>query len=367
MTKRRKPWSGILGFKKPQPIFETGPVPKSTEEAALIRAAISDFGPSGPRQYYADWLNQSGDLERAAVVAATLSAFETGDINDLTNLPPDNSWSRLLAVPLLKTLIRSTTGLSEFNHLKARILPHLEPALSLDYSLMEEDPPLGTSRLWGLPDLSPDTVWPTLSDCSDEFGGLDELPPDYPCGFVGQFAWANLKGTVFGEDLPEKGGLSIFGFTEVHNLGIMETVLRPWDPDSELERRSAPQPLLEDVYGEGTNSPQPPHMITVTDVLSLPDATDGPFHETLPGFSWNDKHYDLYTACREACGENSFGFGGYLSGTSGSDPSPATDWRRLAVLRIHPDCGVIHLALPKTDFKGGHLENARYVWMDWDG
>lgn len=367
MTKRQNLWSGVPGFKQPQPSFVTGPVSKSREETALIRAALADFGPSGPRRHYADWLNKTGQTERAAVVMATLSAYETGDIDHLTNLPSDNSWSRLLAVPLLKTLIKGTSDLSEFNLMKALILPHLEPALSLDYSLMEKDPPIGTTRLWGLPDLSPDTVWPTLSDCSDEIGGLGELPQNYPCGFVGQFAWADFKGTVFGEDLPDKGGLLIFGFSEVHELGIMETVLRPWDPDAKLDRRLAPEPLLKDIYGNGMNSPQSPHRLTFTDVLSLPDARDGPFQDILPGFSWSDEYYELYEACHEACGENCFGFGGYLSGTSGSDPSPSSDWRRLAVLRINPEAGVLHFAIPKTDLKDGKLDNARYVWMDWDG
>jgi len=183
---------------------------------------------------------------------------------------------------------------------------------------------------------------------------------------MGQIAWRDLKTTVYGQDLPDEGGISIFTFTEVHTLGIVETVIRPWSPEIEVQRRATPERLLGDPYGDGVNGPYEPHAILFREVLSLPDATDGPFKEVLPGFKWGEPDTDLYIVLREACGENCHGLGGYLSATSGKDPSPGVDWMRLLVMRTNPDCGVVHFSIPEADLAKGDITNAAYVWMDWD-
>lgn len=363
----QKNWTGVFGFKLPQPVFNSGPVSRSPEEAGFIRRCIVDFTKNGPRDSYAIWLRQNGDDEKAAILEVSVHAYQDGLIEPFEALPLDTSWSRMLGLPLLRTLIQQTGGGQNYHRLKTLILPHLKPAVAFTYSPMEGVPDIGTSYLWGHPDLAPSDAWPVIADCSDSFGGLAGLPQDFPCAFIGQIGWRDLGKTICGQDLPRHGGVSVFAFTEVNELGIMETVIRPWDTDGPLARRAPPDALNNDPHGEGANGPFQPHTIQITEVLSLPDPTDGPFEEILPGFKWGNPDNDLYFALREACGDNELGVGGYLAGTSGGDPSPGIDWRRLLVTRVTPDCGVIHLGIPSSDLTMGRLDAAQYVWMDWDG
>jgi len=357
----------FLRPEKENPKFQTGPVSSSQVEAQLIRACISDFARDGARQAYLSWLKDEGEVEKAEILQATLTAFETGKLECLTALPVDTSWSRLLGVTLLRALINGCADSDDFHKRKADFLPYLKPALSLEYSPMEAVPEIGSSYLWGQPDLAPADHWPLISECSDTFDGLAELPQDIPCSFVGQIAWKDLGETVLGQDLPNSGGVSVFAFTEVNELGIMETVIRPWAPEGPLERREIDSKYKDDPHGDGTNGPFPAHKIHLTEVLSLPDATDGPFTSVLPGFGWGEPGNDFYFALKDACGENYHGLGGYLAGTSGGDPSPSRDWLRLCVLRVNPDCGVLHFGVPAEDLSSGRLDRVRYVWMDWDG
>lgn len=356
-----------MGSKDPQPVFNSGPVANSQDEAKLIYSCVSDFSDGGPRKIYRDWLSEKGHGEKAAIVDASIQAYGDGKIGSLKNLPLDTSWSRLLGIPVLRTLIEQSPGDQEFHRLKTLILPNLKPALSMDYTVIQDAPAVGSTYLWGSPDLSPEAHWPILSECSDAFGGFEGLLQDIPCSFVGQFAWRDLAPFVLGQDVPETGGVSVFAFTEVNELGIMESVTRVWDPEGPLRRRTVPDGYASDLHGDGANGPFPAHAVQFTEVLSLPDATDEPFASLLPGFGWGEPGNDLYYALQTACGENSHGLGGYLKGTSGGDPSPDTDWLRLCVLRVTPDCGVLHFGIPAADLPAGKLERVRYVWMDWDG
>lgn len=68
-----------------------------------------------------------------------------------------------------------------------------------------------------------------------------------------------------------------------------------------------------------------------------------------------------------ACNENTLGIGGYLKGTSGGDPSPNVSSLRLAILRVNPDCGNVHFAVPVLDLSAGRFDKVEYVWNDFDG
>ena len=364
--KSKKAWSGIFGFKTVQPVFQAGPVAGSPEEAQLIGVSISNFTSDGPRQTYSDWLSKRGETDKANRVLASLEAYETGHAQALGDVSLDDSWSRLMGLPLLRVLIEQTADREMFDYLKVLIFPWLKPALSLDYRPMESEPPVGSSYLWGQPDLEEGVDWALVSELPTEFGGFEAQHQTHPCAFIGQIAWRDFKETVFGQDVPEAGGLSIFAFTETLELGIMEAVIRPWSPESRLSRRAVPQALVDDIHGDGANELHAPHRLRLTEVLSLPDAHDGPFQALFPDCGWNEKYGEIYEALVEACGESCLGFGGYLRGTSGGDPSPDTHWRRVAVMRTTPDCGVLHFALPQTDIKTGRLDDVRYVWMDWD-
>jgi hypothetical protein len=86
----------------------------------------------------------------------------------------------------------------------------------------------------------------------------------------------------------------------------------------------------------------------------------------MPGCGHNEAYCDVYTALMDACEAGDLGFGGYLRGTSGSDPSPDTSFLRLAILPTNPDVGIVHFAIPAEDLKQGRLDRVQYVWNDWD-
>lgn len=337
------------------------------EEEHLYKA-INDFSYDGPRAYYANWLAEQGDEPRSNDVKNTIEAFQRWDVAPLKSLNGSDDWQRMIAVPLLRKFLNGAKQfdrkkMTEFRNL---VFSKLRPALSMSYRPEKIDPPLGTSRLWGLPDLPVGQEWPKIKMASNWYDSEDNLPAEGHCAFLGQFSFEDFASTVLGQELPIQGGFSIFTVTEVHELGIIETLFLPWDNQLELVRYQAPSDLVEDKLGDGTNSPKGVHQVFLKEVLSLPDPTDGPFKKVIPNCSWNETYDDFYYEMMEACGENHLGFGGYLRGTTGGDPSPDVNSIRMAVLRTNPDCGVVHFSIPSEDLSTGELGNVKYVWSDWD-
>jgi hypothetical protein len=135
---------------------------------------------------------------------------------------------------------------------------------------------------------------------------------------------------------------------------------------------------MEDPLGDTTNRPKAPHAISADEDLSLPDASWGPFSEEIPGCKFKEEFYQLYAqllgACQKDAGfngqgipsSNKEGFGGYLRGTTGADPSPDTKALRFAVLPTNPDAGMVHFSIPSAGLKSGDLGSVQYVWCDWD-
>lgn len=230
---------------------------------------------------------------------------------------------------------------------------------------MMSEPEVGVSRLWGLPDLPEDQTWPKTPELSDWYNAKDTLPLENHCAFIGQFSWSDFKDTLYGQDLPKRGGFAVFAYTDA-NYGIVETLTRPWDNTEPLSRPAAPSDLLDDEANDRVNAPAPAHAIELTECLSLPDATSEPFATEIPMCGLNEPFRDTYYCLMEICAGGGMGFGGYLCGTSGDDPSPDTASHRFAVFRTTPDGGIVHLSIPERDVETGILDNVKYVWNDWD-
>lgn len=337
-------------------------------EAAMLLPSIADFSVDGPRSNYADWLTTNGDKERANAVSATIDAYHTLTADAVTSLAGGAHWQRMLAVPLLKVFIDNAQmhPRDEMETLRDLMFANLRPAVSLTYSPMQTEPAIGTSRLWGLPDLPEGEAWPKIAEVSNWYKAKEKLPLENHCAFVGQFAFEDFNGTAFGQDLPASGGFSVFAISEVNALGIVETLVKPWDNTKPLIRRAAPQDLIEDIIGDTVNTPAKAHEIELTECLSLPDATSGPYTSEIPNCGYGEPFSDLYYAVMDQCSNSGLGFGGYLRGTSGEDPSPDTNARRFAVLRTNPDVGIVHFSIPAGDLEKGELGSVRYVWNDWD-
>jgi len=340
----------------------------SPEEAVLLHAAISDFSDRGARSRYADRLAANGDAGRADSVRATIEAYQTLKADGLVDLAGNPDWQKMIAIPLSKVFISNSEfyPANRLNSFRDLLFARLRPAVSLKYALMDGEPAIGTSRLWGLPDLQVDQAWPRIAEASNVFSAREKLPLEDHCAFIEQFSFRDFKDTLFGQDLPANGGFSIFSITDL-NIGVVETLVRPWDNTQPLSRRAAPPELIADKIGEQVNSPSPPHEIELTECLSLPDASSGVFAAEIPLCGWGEAFYDAYPGLLEQCNGHVMGFGGYLKGTSGDDPSPDTDARRFAVLRTNPDAGLVHFSIPSDDVGQGRLGRVQYVWNDWDG
>ena len=208
---------------------------------------------------------------------------------------------------------------------------------------------------------------PRLANCRIGSVSRQSCHRNKTAQFIGQIAFGDMQGTVLGQELPVLGGFAVFAIIEVMKLGIVETLVRPWNNSAKLTRHRAPQDLIEDKLGDSTNGPYPAHAMELKEVLSLPDAADGPFVDEIPGCKHGEEYRELYGNLLHCCDPGIFGFGGYLRGTSGADPSPDTQSLRFAVLRVTPDAGVIHFSVPTADLKQGRLDRVQYVWNDWDG
>ncbi len=206
-----------------------------------------------------------------------------------------------------------------------------------------------------------------MAELSDWFHAKSQLPQGHHCAFIGQFAFGDMQGTVLGQELPTQGGFAMFAITEVYKLGITETLVRPWNNKGAITRRKAPHDLVEDTLGGSCNAPSPPHAIELTEVLSLPWASTEPFSHEIPGCGYRQEFSELYDSLRYVSDAELRGFGGYLRGTTGDDPSPDIHSIRFAVLRVTPSAGVVHFAIPAADLKEGRLDRVQYVWNDWDG
>jgi uncharacterized protein (TIGR02996 family) len=340
----------------------------SPEECKLLRAALADFSRDGARRAYSDWLSARGDEARARVVRATIDAFESLDTSAFNDLRANLCWTRMISIPFLLVLDRARANhdADDLRRFRDLVFPRIRPALSLSYSPCKAEPDVGASYFWGLPDIPEGEAWPRVSSLSDLYSAKAELPHDHPAAFLGQIAFGDLHETVLGQELPRDGGFAVFAITEVWKLGIVETLVRPWNREATLTRCPAPSDLVEDRLGDSVNSPLPPHTIELEETLSLPDATDGLFAHEIPGCALGESYHALYEELRDACGAGVLGIGGHLRGTSGSDPSPGTSYLRLAVLRVTPDTGVVHFAIPAADLMGGRLDAVKYVWNDWD-
>lgn len=348
-------------------VLKVARVCATEQECKLLHEAIADFTSDGPRARYVQWLAATGENERSRLLNASLQAYRSLDASPLQGADADDHWARMIGAPLLRAFIEAGAGHNRKRlvALRDNLIKRLRPALHLSYKKASQEPRVGTSYLWGLPDIPTGEAWPKTVALSDWFHARTKIPQDLHCAFLGQFAFEEMRGTVLGEELPREGGFAVFSITEVNHLGVVETLIRPWNNRAVLERRQPPPDLLEDKLGDTVNAPKPFHVIELTEEISLPDVHHGAYASEVPGCGFQEPFHDVFEAL-EDCTCGVLGFGGYLTGTSGEDPSPDARSLRFAVLRTSPEAGRIHFSIPAHDLEQGRLDRARYVWNDWD-
>lgn len=146
---------------------------------------------------------------------------------------------------------------------------------ALSTAALDDDLPIGSTKLGGRPDLPPDVSWPGWHG--------------HPLAFLGQLNLADLHGFTSAADLPTRGLLSFFydAYEQPWGLGPDETggweVIYLPHPTSDLHRRRAPRSLPE-------ASRFAPCSLHLYEAVSLPPS-DSPLLDAL---DLDDEEWDRY-------------------------------------------------------------------------
>ena len=317
------------------------------------------------RLVYADELDDEGDRLRAEVLRHTVRALE-GDpgaglavhIDELTALHPGGAeWADLVGARALAALPAHEVSPRWW----PLALSTARPCIQLEREAATEPGPVGTSRLFGDPDLPPGFPWPTYRDASSWFGvSSGDVAPDARCRFVGQLSAADLRRSPAGGALPEAGLLSFFAFMEYESLGITEAWVH-WFPDARGFVRT-PHPALDEA-----NHRLPEHRPRLRHALSHPEDADQ--HAALASIA--EQHKEAWEGLRSfAWSQNGdrFGVFGYLQATTGGNPTPDASWQRLICTPTDLE-GIVwnHVAVKVEALGAGRMDPWEVVWADMDG
>ena len=328
---------------------------RATEALRRLVAAPAD---RGLRLRYATLLEEEGDSLRSSVVRETARAIETHHVDGLRDrldaLPGAHAgWARLVGARLIGEMLERDLG-----PFLERWLPLARPALELVMTPGTMPPALGTTRLFGDPDLPRGAKWPTLGDCKR--WELFDLDPAARCQFVGQLDLTTLARSAAACAMPDHGLLSVFAHQEREELGSSSACVLHTPDITDLER--VPHPVTDEA-----NARVPPHAAELIDALTIPELR-GPWASDL-GIAEND--WSLGDAHREvmlASGGDLAGMLGHLRATTGGDPTPDRSWMRLLCLPLAPDQVVFHhLAIRGSDLGAARLDRFELVWVDFDG
>lgn len=329
-----------------------------TGERSLLAEVVANLSDDTSKLVYADWLADRGD-ERAQYLRAFVAASRSMNPADFLPTPgKPEEWLDLIGFRLLEEV--ASANLPE---LKDRVLRLARPALRMKKTEADdEEIPVGSSKLGGLPDLPPDFPWPPGGDChaiyNDDTGGTDRL-----AGFMAQVNFAEIADTQAAKDLPETGVLSFFCFQDIENdnpdaIGAKAILF----PDSKvLVRTPAPKPLTEG------NEEMESRRLTFEETLDLPEPYDGPWSDELKPNPQADSSAQanyrvVLHRLRELNFENMLG---YARATSGADPTPSKQSRHLIVLENAAECW-LHIQLSQDDLAAGDFDKITLNWVDFD-
>ena len=335
-------------------------------ELPYLAAYIENILELDTRTAYIKWLSEQGDIPRASFLSDLSREFaQLGNFFSPNTQGIPNFWAEMVGVSHLFALRQSAGGLSdeEISDIRDHLFKWVRPAITFEYSMMGKEPDIGSSYFWGSPDLDSDTPWPKRGDClhwdDDDCG----LSGDLPCAFIGQINLADFAGTLIGKTLPATGLLSFFAHTETNELGVMsvKTIYTKSLTNLQRQTQSARQ------NSDADNAPHPAYKIHAREILTFPETCDSPWADEFVESGYNGRFYDTYESVRQANNANKIGMLGYHQATTGGDPSPDKNHMRLINIRVTPDAGCIHLSISNEDLKAERFEQAKYVWVDWDG
>ncbi len=326
---------------------------KLTGESEFLSAVVADQNDDAFKLKYAEWLVGQGD-SRGEFLRQLVRAKQTMHRRDLPlrgTLPDD--WIAMVGYDLIQAMITHN-----YPQPQQSILKVARPALSMtQLSATDDDLPVGSTKLGGLPDLPPHVSWPTFGDCTGSYSGMADLSPDesrQPCGFVGQFHCADLARTLAGRGFPEHGLLSLFFICDP-NSG-QDGVRMLYHPDvSNLGRTGPPGDLVE------PNEIKPAYAIGLHETLALP-SRDGPWGEDL-NLTEEQQDYDsdqYYSSL-----VSSSDLLGYFQPTTGGDVTPDKETQHLGSFSL-TDYVRIHLQISHADLAARNFDGVKVVWIDYN-
>lgn len=323
-------------------------------ERPFYEAVVDDLLNEEKRLAYADWLDAQSD-PRGKFLCMFITACQTMkkcDFPAIEHLPQD--WLRMMGYEIIRAMAKQGYPAPQ-----ASILKLARPALLMRRSKAEDnDLPIGSSKLGGLPDLPADFEWPRLRDCTTCYDERGDTYLDAWCGFVGQFNCEDLSQTLAGRGVPQTGLISVFLFADV--CGCSGNGLRVVHfPDlSQLSRHESPGEMIP---GNGISSAL---ALAFSETLDLPSSDEcSPWLADLElSEEQNDYGGDKYYGELTGDGTDMLG---YFSPTSGSDITP--DEQTVHFLSIRYDGGwKIHIQINESDLRNANFDNVQMPWIDFD-
>jgi uncharacterized protein (TIGR02996 family) len=231
---------------------KSDPVAPLPGEADMLAAVVADPADEQVKLVYADWLEEHDDL-RGLFLRSFIHAVQKGK-----KLPAGSrisaAWQEVVGLSLLRRLCEG--GVAEY---RAPILRLARPTLAfITKPGLDSHIAVGRTKFGGRPHLSTGTEWPRCRRG--------------PLEFLAQLDLSELRQTVAGRALPQKGLLSFFMYHNYPNdehggdggLRVIHT------PDtSKLVPLDPPGNLTADL-----GRPDKTCTVSFTELLDLPDPDD---------------------------------------------------------------------------------------------
>ena len=340
-------------------------------ESPLLNSVADDLGDQNSKLVYADWLEEHGDQNRAKFLRKYVAAFESMNLEDFPDLDSVPApWAKAIGATLVHGIVRNDVA-----QLRDQLLAVAKPSLVYEFdskynpiedpSQFEVDPtiPIGGSKLFGLPDLPPGTVWPRQRDCNTYYMEDAGIDPETICSFVCQINLAELAGTQAARLCPKAGLISIFSCSEIESIGMVDAFVQ-FIPESELgilQRLSPP----EEIFSDEANQLFDAASFKFTEALVTPYPSDvSPFAVTK--LEYDDSNYDaLSELIRQVEDESLSSFLGYTRATSGDDPLPGEEWCKLICIENSIEMR-LHFCIKTKDLAAGKFDDLQLAFVDFD-
>ena len=355
--------------------LEIQPATTLNGEQELLAAVIQDLNNDAAKLVYADWLEEHSD-SRAQFLREYVAASQTMDaaaFPAIDSIPERYAdWAHMIGCSFSRALSQQSQAFTnagqDVKQLREQLLNAAVPSLlyktedewtaAADGLEIDATIPIGGTKLFGLPDLPPGTVWPKQKDCNSFYDKDSGIDPETDCSFVGQINFEEFAQTQLGQFLPASGLLSIFSCAEIESIGMVDGYVI-YSPDTNnLVRMEVPT----DEFDEA-NQPIDAQRLSFSETLEFPFVDDeSPFPYLK--FTYDDPAYDLLGDLLDHP-DHLEAVGGFTRPTSGGDPLPGAEWMKLICVQNSIEM-MLHFCIRRDDLAKADFSNVALAWVDFD-